>query len=369
MKKPIIAALVCLVVGLGAILWAVLKPPTVAELEQRSILKEKFSEAEWLPHSFVGVGPFGWNVKDMKGNTIFSKRGKHIERIEEKIMELSPTVRELEITTVASTVRIERLSKGEKPKISYLTAYEKEGKILYEALVTEKEGVLKIQDDFKEALNGDMKGNGALKEWKERLQNGMIILSLPEDYALSRASLKNSFGTLNIEMLTADVVEMNVDAGSVNLRNINSKEFGAKIGAGDLIIEDSQLGRVNMHLGAGKIDVRKTDLAGGKIEVEMGDCVVRESGIKNLEIQVEMGKGTLQGTMTGKISAQVDMGELNLRTDLPREDYTINAEAKMGDIRINGEEFSGAGNGGDHSLILKTDMGTIDIRFEEGKAE
>ncbi len=168
-----------------------------------------------------------------------------------------------------------------------------------------------------------------------------ITLTLPEGIVLDEADIMMGAGEIVTKgILTAGTIEIEVDAGSIDMDEVCTDSFSGEVAAGS-------------------IQVKRLDAKECSVSVNMGNITLQES------------------LVTGNLEADVNMGEINifLRDSYENHDYEV--DCNMGDITIgteNGEAkcYSGLSSSmelyGRHSdgvslYDLNCDMGDIYVKF------
>ena len=126
-------------------------------------------------------------------------------------------------------------------------------------------------------------------------------LTMPADAALDTVKLDTSAGKVDIDTLTAAVLDFDLGAGKFRAGSLTAtKEADIDGGAGQLVIEDVSLHELDMDMGVGKTELtaRLT-----------GDC------------SLDMGVGATELTLLGS-----------------REDYRLNIEKGVGRMTVDGDE-------------------------------
>lgn len=168
-----------------------------------------------------------------------------------------------------------------------------------------------------------------------------LTLTLPEGIVLDAVEIEMGAGTVATkDILTAETIEIEVDAGEILMEEVKADSFCAKVAVGSVTVD--------------KLDA------------------------KECEAEVSMGEITLQNSLvTDSLGAEVSMGEINifLRDSYENHDYEI--ECGMGDVTISPEdgalkEYAGLGNtvdlygrnSGRRSVYsLECSMGSIYVEF------
>lgn len=164
--------------------------------------------------------------------------------------------------------------------------------------------------------------------------NAYCTLTLPTDAVLDTVRLDTSAGKVDIDSLTAAVLDFDLGAGKFYAGSLTAtKEADIDGGAGQLVIAGGSLNQLDMDMGVGKTELtaRLT-----------GDCAL------------DMGVGATTLTLLGS-----------------REDYRLRIEKGVGGIAVEGETVrDGAVIGaGATSVKLSGGVGRVTADFRDDGAE
>lgn len=111
-----------------------------------------------------------------------------------------------------------------------------------DVLTTLEEGVLTLKDQ--------RSGSTARKDCEVKLE-------LPRGMELQNLKIENNAGVLECDdvFLTADRVDIKVDAGEMDINRIAAKEFYLEVGAGDADIQSLDAESIEISCGLGNIDL------------------------------------------------------------------------------------------------------------------
>lgn len=157
-----------------------------------------------------------------------------------------------------------------------------------------------------------------------------IILYIPDDAVYSKFKLQSGAGSVTIERLVADKLNIEVGAGETSVQYIQA-------------------------------------LTSADIEVGTGEIYVTDSDFNNLKFEVGVGEGYLSGNLTGKNEIEVGVGELLLNVTAPMSEYTVEAETGIGEFTIGNDKITEdiiIGNGA-NILDVTGGIGSVDVDFAE----
>lgn len=175
-----------------------------------------------------------------------------------------------------------------------------------------------------------VKEEGMFKWHLGKNYEGTVIIYLPED------------------MEQIEEVKMDIGAGTIFIENLKTKNLYFELGAGNVTVDSMTVSK-KMRLNGGA----------GNIEINSGK-------IANADVDLGVGKTTIKSDFTGNSKIDTGIGELNLDLTLPKEDYKINVNKGIGEIRFNGksiEDDTSLGNGTNY-IKVSGGVGGINIKTE-----
>lgn len=166
--------------------------------------------------------------------------------------------------------------------------------------------------------------------WDE-LEDGEIILYIPEDYHFNE-------------------LEAELGAGRMDMKDITANTVNLEVGAGQILID---------YLAAKDCDV----------EVGMGQVVVNGMQVTMLDAEVGMGNLKMDGAVRGNIDAECSMGSIEFVLEGNQKDFNYNLDAAMGNVFLANDSYSDLTsdqtiqNGAAKHMNIKCAMGNIDVNF------
>lgn len=137
-------------------------------------------------------------------------------------------------------------------------------------------------------------------------------------------------------------------------------------GAGEFNLESLWCKDLTLDLGAGKVNVKDFSVTHkASIDAGTGDLNIKNANINDLDLELGVGKATLEVILTGESDIEAGIGQLDITLLDSKDNYTIRAEKGIGDLKINGDNYSDEtkyGNGTNY-IDIEGGIGSIDIRF------
>ena len=164
-----------------------------------------------------------------------------------------------------------------------------------------KEGdSFKVETNNSKITFSNNNGSVIIKEekynWSINNNTAELIIYMPKDMIiLDETKIETGAGSINIEKLSTQVLELELGAGNVNMENIIVTKF-AKIdgGAGRTKLKSSEINNLKANLGIGEfifsgklIGKNEIDSGVGKINIDLLD------NLENYTIDVDKGIGTV----------------------------------------------------------------------------
>lgn len=177
--------------------------------------------------------------------------------------------------------------------------------------------------------------NGSIKIREDKLTNwffgkidiGELIIYIPEN------------------MKQIDEVKINIDAGTVFIEQLNTKNLYLDLGAGNVAIDKltvSEESKING--GAGNININSGEIA-------------------NVDLDLGVGNTKIKSDITGNSNINTGVGELNLYLSLDADNYKINVNKGLGKITFNNDKILDdtiIGNG-ENYIKISGGVGNINI--------
>ena len=261
-----------------------------------------------------------WGLVQFAGNNIFS----YVTNVGMKKEQAGPLVSDqydLAVENNRAAINVDgsymdfTLQKGD----SWGASYSGVEWLKPELDVTEEDGVTKLV-----FTQPDAAGRKLNKYYN---LNSSLTIMVPENVSFTDLNITLNLGDLDMTDVKADQVELNLDLGDLDVENCNVGTFTSNMDMGDTTIQ-------------------KTELKNADINASMGDIEVTDSEFKDMKLTA-------------------DMGEITVKSAVSLDDYRIDADVSMGDVKVNGknysDDYSQKGNAGE--LIVDSSMGDAEIAW------
>ena len=279
----------------------------------------------------------------------------------------------IEIHASMGDVKIERASAANPEEVEFVLAEK-----VYEVVV--QHGLLLVMPQDSYTATGQNGWN-----WYQLLnlhsnRDWDVTIRVPEKL-LDSVFVETSMGTVDLSDLQAGSVTVQGDMGDVTLDNVSASEsMTVTQSMGRVTMENCQGGTLLLENDMGDTDVANGSFTEGQITASSGSVGVAGSDFTTLAVDNDMGDVTLVSTqVSGAASCTVNMGSIDLDA-FASPDITLSADSGnvTGTIAGRQEEYQiavdtdmGSSNladqmtGGPNTLEVTTDMGNIELTFEE----
>ncbi|MBE6746031.1 MAG: DUF4097 domain-containing protein [Ruminococcaceae bacterium] len=250
------------------------------------------------------VGIFSGIAQLILGITLITDFKDRNETVGEMtVYDISQNIETVEITVDTATLRIEI---GEK---------------------------FEVHSNFNKMSIKDENGRLLIKEKSHNIfdvgNNGTVLLKIPDGETLNKVLINTGASSLFIEKLGAESINFDLGAGNVNIQDI-------------------------------------TVTQNAEIDCGIGELSIERGKLNNLELSHGVGKAEINADITGKSEIDAGVGELDLNMLSGRELYTVDAEAGIGALKIDGERVDNevtTGNG-KHFIKVEGGIGNVKINFD-----
>ena len=154
-----------------------------------------------------------------------------------------------------------------------------------------------------------------------------LVIKLGKDVKLDNLEMKINAGDVNIKNVTADYLFGKFNAGNVNITNCTIRKADLDADAGNIQISDSDMKIVKIDTDAGNIDIRKTtSLEQIEVKTDFGSVNIDDLGdLDQYDIECKVDAGMVsvggvsdgrkyksQGSGKGTIKVKVDAGNIEI---------------------------------------------------------
>ena len=163
---------------------------------------------------------------------------------------------------------------------------------------------------------------------KDYNPEAILTVYIPQGTVLDEADITSGAGTVRIEAMSVDSLEL-------------------ELGAGDLAASNLTV-------------TRGADIQGGAGRVTLTDC-----SIHNLDMEMGVGQLNRHAALSGRCELDLGVGESNITLIGSKSDYSLDISRGIGELMVEGKKVNDAGiYGGENRVTINGGIGRIDIGFE-----
>lgn len=164
--------------------------------------------------------------------------------------------------------------------------------------------------------------------WFFKKQKGDLVITIPSDLEFEKVKISNGAGKLSIEKLITDELDLNLGAGETIIDNIISSST--------------------------------------KIDTGVGRTIIKDGKIKDLDLDIGIGESEITAKLVGKNKIDTGVGALKLNLLGSNDDYEININKGIGEIKVDGKSVSDnvVIGTGENNVVVKGGLGEIKINFK-----
>lgn len=139
------------------------------------------------------------------------------------------------------------------------------------------------------------------------------------------------------EGTTLNTVDIQAEAGDIDLNNIEGKKLNISTEAGDLDIVNAKFDTCKIDTEAGDVDFENSKIGSVDLSAEAGDIDVESSDIKNMNIRTSAGDINADGTFE-KVKVRCEFGDIDITTPDP-DSVDMDLNCTVGDAKVNGKKW------------------------------
>lgn len=178
--------------------------------------------------------------------------------------------------------------------------------------------------------NGQLCISETKKPFSSLPEGVTVIVNIPEGFVFDDATVETGAGEVEIDALSADIINLSLGAGEANIKNLTANS------------------RADIEGGAGELNIE-----GGLL--------------RNLQLDMGIGELTLTGRIEGKSSLDYGIGETKLTLLGSSEDYQIQLDKGIGEATLEGKAMrdDSVYGAGENRIEIDGGIGAIKVEFEE----
>ena len=156
-----------------------------------------------------------------------------------------------------------------------------------------------------------------------------VSIYLPDDVALETVDIHTAIGRVDLMDFAADSLTVTAGLGDVYMDDVKAADAGITLSMGDLSAYDI-------------------------------------AASSSLTVRNELGDVWMDGDFQGDADFTMSLGDLDLRTEQSLSAYSLDIEASLGDLSLDGSTQYGAvrREGGPNSLTVDSEIGDVSVYFD-----
>lgn len=157
-----------------------------------------------------------------------------------------------------------------------------------------------------------------------------ITITLPSDFVAEEAKLNTGAGSVVINALKAQYLFISAGAGSIKGSNLTAEEVKIEGGVGSVKLEKVYFKDASFECGVGSLDVK--------------------------------------GVLIGDNTIECGIGKVDLRLEGEVEDYRLEVDAGLGNVKLNGKKISNSyqsNSNAKNKIRIEGGIGSVDLRIDD----
>lgn len=191
------------------------------------------------------------------------------------------------------------------------------------------------------------------KDFRAELKNGTLKVGEPDSFNVFPWFIS---GKLHKKIVITVYVP----------EDFNAKMIKVDGGAGEVVLEDLSTDYLIIDAGVG--DLYGRNLHAKKVEVDagVGNLELRDVVLSDVYFDCGVGNISIEGIINGKSEFDCGIGNVDLKLEGEREDYALDIDSGIGNIRINGRKVAidyYDNNKADNTITIDGGVGDLEIEF------
>ncbi len=193
---------------------------------------------------------------------------------------------------------------------------------------------IRVESNYKHLTVTEKGDKLLIKDKKSFFSNtggkAVVKLFIPHNNVFDEVEISTGAGSLNIEKLEANSIDMDFGAGKALLKNILARNHASlDSGLGELIIKDSEFTNLDLDMGVGQLD--------------------------------------FSGSLSGRNSFRMGVGSSQFKFRGSLDDYALDIKKGLGEIRVGRENIDSDTElgRGDRKIYIEGAVGSVKIDFSE----
>ena len=178
-------------------------------------------------------------------------------------------------------------------------------------------------------------------------ENGKLVATQKNKQSFSFYSINSPRLTITLGTdVYLDNLEMNINAGDINMKNVKGDYLFGDFNAGNIVIKNCTFNKADLDADAGNIQIDDSSFKILKIDTNAGNVQIHDTDLETVEVNSDFGNVEIKG-----------LDDVNA--------YDIECEVDAGSIQVGknstGRNYSSKGTGAG-SIKVEVDAGNIEIK-------
>ncbi len=138
-------------------------------------------------------------------------------------------------------------------------------------------------------------------------------------------------------------------------------------GIGEIELDGIMANQLDIDCGVGYLKILNSKFLTTAIDSGVGKTEIRSSVLNHLDIDGGVGKIDIEAYITGVNKIECGVGEISIMLLGEEKDYTIFAEKGLGNVTINGQQYSNQTvyGSGSHKIEVEGGIGKLELNFKK----
>lgn len=177
---------------------------------------------------------------------------------------------------------------------------------------------------------------------------GVIEITYPKQTAFRDVRIVSDMGEVEAENFYSNNLQVAVDLGSIDLKEINVQTLQVRAAAGDVSLSNGSADRA-------------------ELELDLGSLETENWNTKGLVADLSGGEADLNGVFLGETNIDCDLGSIELQVLDSKDNYSYQIDVDLGDIHVDGKKVksgSSVNKNVENKIDLNAGAGDIKLNFE-----
>lgn len=185
------------------------------------------------------------------------------------------------------------------------------------------------------------------------------------DIKAEEMKLKNSFGSITANSLTADTMDISMDSGDTNIEQIEAGSLVMDNSFGSLKLNQANVGSGKIEFDSGDIEFDTMNVGTLTLKNSFGSIDGKQLAVGNLVLNMDSGDCEIADLTVGHAEVDNSFGSMELGLREGVEAYSADVDVEFGSVEVNGEDmgskYKNKKTDSEHELIVDSDSGDVTI--------